>query len=108
MNPMPSTGRAVTFTSTSMKRILVIKLRAIGDVLLATVVLDNLRRAFPAAEIHFLTEPAAAGLLPHEPSLDKILVFDRKRMTGIDHRPRVDPVARRPTRVAAAALQSLR
>ena len=67
-----------------MKRILVIKLRAIGDVLLSTVVLDNLRRAFPAAEIHFLTEPAAAGLLPHEPSLDKILVFDRKRMTGID------------------------
>jgi len=68
----------------SARRILVIKLRAIGDVLLSTVVLDNLRRAFPAAGIHFLTEPAAAGLLSHEPSVDRVLVFDRQQMNGID------------------------
>ncbi|MBN1447308.1 MAG: hypothetical protein JXA28_05200, partial [Bacteroidetes bacterium] len=36
--------------------ILVIKLRAIGDVLLSTIVLPNLRSAFPDARIEFLTE----------------------------------------------------
>ena len=51
----------------AIKRILVIKLRAIGDVLLSTVVLDNLRSAFPNAAIHFLTEPPAAGLLKTSP-----------------------------------------
>ena len=40
----------------NIKRILIIKLRAIGDVLLSTVVINNLRSAFPGAEIDFLTE----------------------------------------------------
>lgn len=49
-----------------VKKILIIKLRGIGDVILSTVVFDNLRNDFPSAEIHFLTEP------PSYPALEKI------------------------------------
>jgi len=75
---------SVLLDPASIRRILVIKLRAIGDVLLSTVVLDNLRRGFPTAEIHFLTEPAASGLLKYHPAVDQVQVFDRRRMSGVD------------------------
>ena len=55
--------------------ILVIKPRAIGDVLLSTVVTENLRRAFPAARIAFLTESAAADIIRGNPFIDEAIVF---------------------------------
>jgi lipopolysaccharide heptosyltransferase II len=64
-----------------VRKILVIKLRAIGDVLLSTIVLDNLREAFPDAEIDFLTEPASEDVVIHHPSLNNVLVYNRKRDT---------------------------
>lgn len=66
----------------SIRRLLVIKLRAIGDVLLSTIVIPNLRKAFPEAAIEFLTEPPAATIVRHNPSLDDVIVFDRKSASG--------------------------
>lgn len=66
------------------RRILVIKLRAIGDVLLSTIVLRNLRLAFPQAEIHVLTEPPSAVFVRRLPDVQEVLVYDRKRMSGLD------------------------
>lgn len=46
-----------------IKKILIIKLRGIGDVVLSTIVLDNLKKDFPDAGIDYLTEaPSKAGL----------------------------------------------
>lgn len=46
-----------------IKKILVIKLRGIGDVVLSTIVLDNLIENFPGAQIDFLCEnPSKPGL----------------------------------------------
>lgn len=70
--------------ATRVRSILVIKLRAIGDVLLSTIVTRNLRLAFPDARIDFLTEPPALGVLEGNPFLNDILLFDRKRMSGLD------------------------
>ena len=42
-----------------VQKILVIKLRAIGDVVLSTAVLPNLRDAFEEATIHFMVEEPA-------------------------------------------------
>ncbi|MBN1893521.1 glycosyltransferase family 9 protein, partial [bacterium] len=56
-------------------RILVIKLRAIGDVVLSTAVLPNIRKAYPSAAVHFLTERASAPVLEHHPDVDRILVL---------------------------------
>lgn len=38
------------------QKILIIKLRAIGDVIMSTIMLPNLRAAYPEAQIDFLTE----------------------------------------------------
>jgi ADP-heptose:LPS heptosyltransferase len=63
-------------------RLLIIKLRAVGDVLLSTIVTGNLRRAFPGAHIDFLTEPPGADILKGNPYLDQVIVYDRATMTG--------------------------
>jgi ADP-heptose:LPS heptosyltransferase len=68
----------------SVRSILVIKLRGVGDVLLSTIVTKNLRLAFPEARIDYLTEPPGSEVLEGNPFLDRIVVFDRKTMTGWD------------------------
>jgi len=62
-----------------IKKILVIKLRAIGDVILATPVVENLRRAFPQAQIDFLTEKMCAPIVAGHPALHEILILDRQQ-----------------------------
>ncbi len=61
------------------KRILAIKLRATGDVVLATPVIENLRRRFPRARISFLTEEASADVLRWNPFLDDLIVLPVRR-----------------------------
>ena len=64
------------------ERILVIKLRAVGDVILSTVVTKNLRLAFPGAVIHYLTETPGVEVLKGNPFIDGVIVYDRKSMSG--------------------------
>jgi heptosyltransferase-3 len=72
----------VTIDRSTVRRILVIKLRAIGDVLLSTVVTKNLRLAFPDAQIEFMTEPASVEVLRGSPFINGIQVHDRRKLTG--------------------------
>ncbi|MDH7514938.1 MAG: glycosyltransferase family 9 protein [Bacteroidota bacterium] len=58
-----------------VRRILVIKLRAIGDILLSTIVLRNLRHAFPDARIDMLVEPPAQDIVERHPALDGVVLF---------------------------------
>ncbi len=66
-----------------VESILIIKLRAIGDVLLSTIVTGNLRQAFPEARIDFLSEPPALGVLEGNPFLSDIVLFNRNETSGI-------------------------
>ncbi len=69
---------AVTVTQIPVpERVLVIKLRAIGDVVMATPVIDNLRAAWPQAQIDFLTEKMCFPIVKDHPEIDDHLVFDR-------------------------------
>jgi lipopolysaccharide heptosyltransferase III len=61
------------------RKILVIKLRAIGDVILATPVLENLWQAFPQAQIDFLTEKPCAPIVEGHPAIHEVLVLDRRQ-----------------------------
>jgi len=61
-------------TLKKIKKILIIKLRAIGDVLLSTIVLENLSAAFPNANIDFLTEEAGAKIVEGNPLLNEVIV----------------------------------
>ncbi len=67
-----------------VRRILVIKLRAIGDVVLSTIVSKNLRLAFPDARIEFLTEPASYDVVRNNPFLNGAFVYDKKTMSGFE------------------------
>ena len=67
-----------------VRRVLVIKLRAIGDIIQSTVVSKNLRLAFPGAAIHFLTEPPGKEVLKGNPHVDGVIVYDRSLMSGLD------------------------
>ena len=55
-----------------MKRILVIKLAALGDVVLAFTPLKRIREAHPAAEITVLTTPPFAELFRLSPYVDRV------------------------------------
>lgn len=57
------------------KRILVIMLRRIGDVVLTTPAVRALRRLFPEAAIDFLVEPPSDRLLAGNPDLSSVLVY---------------------------------
>ena len=60
-----------------------IKLRAVGDVLLASIVLQNLRAAFPEARIDVLTERAGKDVVAGHPAVNEVVVYDRSRMSGL-------------------------
>ena len=60
------------------KRILVIQLRQVGDVLLTTPAVKVLRENYPGAHISYLTEKGPANLLQGNPHIDEVLVRDRK------------------------------
>lgn len=59
-----------------IKKILVIKPAAIGDVLLSTPVMENLRSSFPDAEINFLTQKYCKEALTGNPFITRILTYD--------------------------------
>ncbi|MYA78508.1 MAG: lipopolysaccharide heptosyltransferase II [Gemmatimonadetes bacterium] len=61
------------------RHILVIKLRATGDVVLATPVIENLKRRFPRARLSFLAEEASADVLRWNPLLDELIVLPLRR-----------------------------
>lgn len=60
-------------------KILVIQLRRIGDVILATPAVRALRRQFPDARIDFLAEPACGAVLAGNPHINEVLSYDPAR-----------------------------
>jgi ADP-heptose:LPS heptosyltransferase len=74
----------VQLDTENVRRLLVIKLRAIGDVLLSTIVTKNLRNFFPKSEIHFLTELPSVDVLKGNEFIDAAVVYDRRSMSGVD------------------------
>ena len=58
-------------------RILIVRLSAIGDVVMASGLIPALRSRWPQAHLAWLVEPAAAPLLEHNPRLDELIVWPR-------------------------------
>lgn len=59
------------------RKILAIKLRALGDTILMTAPLLELRRAFPGAQIHVVVTDTWAPLLENHPAADRIVPYQR-------------------------------
>lgn len=64
-----------------INRILIIKLRGIGDVVLSTVILDNLRKEFPGAIIDYLTEKPSVTAISGLEQVNKVLLFKGKSIS---------------------------
>ena len=62
----------------AINKILCVKPRGIGDIILSTIVLENLKAAFPYSEIHYLTEDFAKRAVENNPFVSKILTFNKK------------------------------
>ncbi|HVB83197.1 MAG TPA: glycosyltransferase family 9 protein [Candidatus Binataceae bacterium] len=61
------------------RRVLIILLGAIGDVVRALPLLGRIRRAWPAAHIAWAVEPKSEAMLEGHPWLDQLIVYDRRR-----------------------------
>ncbi len=72
-----------------IKKILIIKLRAIGDVVLATPVIENLRAAFPEATIDFLTESPSVPIVETNPYLTRVVEYPRQKWEKFSGRRRL-------------------
>ncbi len=60
------------------QKLLIIQTAFIGDVVLATALIENLHEAYPDATIHFLLRKGNEGLLFGHPLLQKVIVWDKK------------------------------
>lgn len=60
-------------------RILIIRLSAIGDVIVTTPVTRALREQFPDAYLAWVVEQRAAGALEGNPYLDEVIIWDRPK-----------------------------
>jgi len=49
----------------------------IGDLVMATPVLEDLRAAFPSAEITAMCQSSIAPLLKHDPAIDELFCFSK-------------------------------
>jgi ADP-heptose:LPS heptosyltransferase len=61
-----------------MKRILIIQTAFIGDVILATPLIEKLKRFYPKSEIDFLLRKGNEGLLKDHPKINQILIWNKR------------------------------
>ncbi|NQT28792.1 MAG: glycosyltransferase family 9 protein, partial [Candidatus Omnitrophica bacterium] len=60
-------------------KILIVRTDRLGDVILSTPVIKNLRLAFPKAHIAFICRPYTRGALEGNPDLNEVIIYDKYR-----------------------------
>ncbi len=71
------TSPSADLRSRDFRKILLIKLSAVGDVVHTIPLLNKLRRRYPAAQLDWLVTPAIAELLRHNPAISNVIEFAR-------------------------------
>lgn len=61
-----------------MKKILVIQQKMIGDVLVSSILCNNLKKAYPNAEIHYMVYESTKAVLEGNLNIDKLVLFTDK------------------------------
>lgn len=67
----------------NMKKILIIQNKRIGDVLLSSIIANNIKCIFPDSEVHFFVYDYAADVLKNNPNIDKIIEVNDKDLKKI-------------------------
>ena len=78
----------------AFKRVLVIRLSAIGDVVFASPLIEAIRRARPDAEVYWLAESTVAPLLKHHAGLKELLIWPRDEWRELFRRGRLWQLSR--------------
>ena len=60
------------------KRALIIQTAFIGDVILTTPLIKNLKKIYPDIEIDFLTIPVSKNLVEKDPNIRQLIIFDKR------------------------------
>lgn len=60
-------------------KILLVRLRLIGDVMFTTPLVRAMKRAYPQARVTYLVEADASPIVRHNPHVDEVLVAPRRR-----------------------------
>ena len=61
-----------------MKKILIIRMSSIGDIVLSTSFLQSVKDKFPNSEIDFLIKSEFVDIIKNHPLIDNTIVFDKK------------------------------
>lgn len=62
-----------------MKKILIIRMSSIGDIVLATSFLDSVKKQYPNSSIDFLIKKEFSPLLHHHPQINNIIELDKSK-----------------------------
>lgn len=63
-----------------MKKILVIQNKRIGDVLISSVIANNIKKVFPQSEVTYFVYEYTAGVLENNPNIDRIIAVNEKEL----------------------------
>jgi heptosyltransferase II len=77
------------FNKDQISKILIIKPSAVGDVLLSTPVIENLKHNFPNATINFLTQFYCRDIVIDNPFLSRVLTFEIPSNNGLSIPPNI-------------------
>jgi ADP-heptose:LPS heptosyltransferase len=66
-----------------VRRILLVKLRAIGDAVLTLPSVEALHRGFPGARITVVCPPASVAIYAPDPRIAEVLAYDKARLRGV-------------------------
>lgn len=69
------------------RRILFVRLSAVGDVINTLPALEALRQSFPEAHIGYLVEDRAYTVIEGHPSVDEVILYPRKRWVAMLRQP---------------------
>ncbi len=72
-----------------MMKILVIKFKNIGDVLLITPLLSNLKKAYPNAKIDVALNKGTEEMITLNPNVNDIIIYDREKIKSLHYIKRI-------------------
>ncbi|MCF7990186.1 MAG: lipopolysaccharide heptosyltransferase II [Thiohalocapsa sp.] len=81
------------------RRILLVRLSAIGDIVFASSLVSCFRRAYPDAHIAWLAQPECAALLRNHPDLDEVVEWPIGHLRDLWRRRRLAEVLRHSRRL---------
>ncbi|MHB0948852.1 MAG: glycosyltransferase family 9 protein [Gemmatimonadaceae bacterium] len=77
---LPRRARGAPDWSAGPRKVLFLRHDRLGDMILTTGALRAIKASHPTITLHVLASPLNAPLLAHDPSVDRVVVFDRRRL----------------------------